>query len=247
MFDELVLELQQTLKKDIEAIHVASSDPEEQHAYDRLMAVAENAPEFLIIFGEPWLDPKSISNDTLDILKCCARIHLYARILDDAIDENSPCYRKNLLRAQPIFWDVVQRIGFSSSQCLAQQAIELVVETVNAVQVDDLISCPAKWGEKNHHLLLLPLLLSKNNNAYQTCKDGLSSLIALVQAGDEWRQGEFAQEAIRKEFFLFLSNCLNEKMLIAMKNNGWHVATERIVWNAHQLLDVLSDIKYDGK
>lgn len=241
MDEVLIADLQQQLRADIKRIHQPDGSETSRHAVCRLELVAEHSPAFICLLAEPWLRP-NITGQQRDLLTDCARIHLYARVLDDAIDEADPVHRQNLLRAQPLFWQVVQRIGAAVSEPVAQQAVALIEETVAAVQIDDRQRNPNCWGAKNHHLLLIPLLLSGDSPAYRDCRAGLSTLIALVQAGDEWRQGEFDSdsERLQANFLAFLTACLDVAQLESLARHGWQGAAERIVWNARQLLDSLS-------
>ncbi len=238
MDEALIADLQQLLRADIQRIHQSDGSEISQKAARRLELVAEHSPAFICLLAEPWIGA-DITDRTRGLMRDCARIHLYARILDDAVDEEGSVYRHNLLRAQPLFWEAVQNIGAAVPATVAGEAVRLIAETVSAVQIDDIERNPLYWGAKNHHLLLLPLLLSGNSPAYQACHRELSILIALVQAGDEWRQGEMNQTRLRSEFIKFLVDCLNTEKLAALSQSGWHASTERIVWNARQLFDVL--------
>lgn len=235
----VVIHLEQQLRETISRIHLPDSHSAARHAAKRLNEVAEHAPAFLAMLAEPWLEG-AVSDRTQQLLADCARIHLYARILDDALDENLPVCRQNLLRAQPMFWQAVQRIGSIVSDAVAQEAEQLIQQTVSAVQDDDLWRDPNHWGPKNHHLLLVPLLLSGNSAAYQACRSGLSNLIALVQAGDEWKQGDLADGSLQEALLVFLTHCLDTDQLATLKREGWPTAAERIIWNADRLIGVLS-------
>lgn len=239
MVEELISSLQRLLHADIQQIHLFDASIASESTVQRLQAVAEHSPAFMTLLAEPWLEPE-MSESTRIILIHCARIHLYARILDDALDENLSIHRQNLLRAQPMFWAAVQGISASVSKAVADEAVQLISETVAAVQIDDQHPNPLYWGAKNHHLLLIPLLLSGNSQNYQACRTELSTLIALVQAGDEWRQGELNHVQLHADFLIFLTDFLNIEKLAALHQNGWYGAAERIVWNARQLLNELS-------
>ena len=239
MIDNLIAVLQERLRADIAQIHVDDGTSTARSAERRLHAVAEYSPAFIAMLAEPWLSCNA-TPQTFCILEHCARIHLYARILDDALDENLPIHRNNLLRAQVLYWEAVQGLSTGTLAPFSQQAAQLIAETVVAVQVDDQKRTPQQWGAKNHHLLLSPLLLSGNSSAYQTCRAGLSILIALVQAGDEWRQGEIESPKVRKNFLSLLAACVEPEILVRLQQHGWHQAAQRIVWNARQLLNVLS-------
>ena len=239
MIDTFIDALQERLRADIEQIHVSDGSSTARSAERRLQAVAEHSPAFIALLAEPWLGSDA-TPQTLRTLEHCARVHLYARILDDALDENLPIYRNNLLRAQALHWEAVQGLSACTPAPLAQQAVQLIAETVAAVQVDNQQRTPLQWGAKNHHLLLSPLLLSGNSLAYQKCRAGLSILIALVQAGDEWRQGEIESPTVHRNFLSLLSASVEPEMLADLNQHGWHRAAQRIVWNARQLLNVLS-------
>lgn len=237
---DLIRRLEQQLHADIGRIHLPDSNHSARQASARLNAVADHAPAFLALLAEPWLGAAE-NERTAQVLGDCARIHLYARVLDDALDEGDAVYRQNLLRAQPMFWQAVQRIGASVSTAVAAEAVELIQQTVSAVQNDDLRCDPRYWGPKNHHLLLAPLLLSEHSAAYQACSSGLSNLIALVQAGDEWKQGVLVDAPLRGRLLEFITTCLDPEHLATLSRHGWQGAAERIVWNAEQLIGVLSE------
>lgn len=237
---DIVSRLEQQLSDDISRIHLTDNNVASRHAVQRLKAVAEHAPALLAVLAEPCLDGP-VSERTQQLLLDCARIHLYARVLDDALDEGLTVCRQNLLRAQPMFWQAVQRIGANVSATVAGEAEQLIYQTVSAVQNDDLCRDPQYWGPKNHHLLLVPLLLSGNSEAYQACRSGLSNLIALVQAGDEWKQGVLTDPTLRNRLLGFVTQCLDTEQLATLSRLGWQDAAKRIVWNADQLIGVLSE------
>lgn len=235
----LIDRLECQLREDIARIHLPDSHSAARHALQRLQAVAEHSPAFIVLLAEPWLDATP-SERTQRLLHDCARVHLYARILDDALDEDLAVCRQNLLRAQPLFWEAVQRIGANVSAPTADTAAGLIRQTVAAVQQDDLRRDPRLWGSKNHHLLLVPLLLSDDSAAYRDCEDGLSNFIALVQAGDEWKQGALEHAQLCGQLLEFITYCLDTGSLTRLDRHGWHSVAERIVWNAEQLIGVLS-------
>ncbi len=239
MIEDVVSRLRRQLTADVKRIHVSGHGASAAVALQRLQAVAEHSPAILGLLAEPWI-AGMVSEEVMAVLLHCARIHLYARVLDDAVDECLPVHRLNLLRAQPMYWEAVQGIGALASRDVSREAVQLVAETVAAVQLDDRRREPAQWGAKNHHLLLVPLLLSGGSASYRTCRAGLSTLIALIQAGDEWRQFELDELQRRDEFLSFLCGCLDNNMLGMLSAHGWRGAAERIVWNARQLLAALS-------
>ncbi len=237
MIPSLSRVLSDQLSADIQKIQPQAEGATARRALRRLQAVAEHFPAFLLLLAEPWIE-EAISGHTQAVLVHCARIHLYARILDDALDENLPIYRHNLLRAQTLLWQSAQALC-SGEAGLDAEALRLIGDTVNAVQSDDKQRSPAHWGAKNHHLLLAPLLLSGHSQAYQCCRPGLSTLIALVQAGDEWRQGEMLADEVRGEFLSRVPDMLEAESLASLRTHGWPGAAERIVWETRQLLNML--------
>lgn len=234
-----IANLRQQLHEDVGRIHVADNNSAARHAGARLAEVAEHSPAFIALLAEPWLG-ESMTARRAQLLRDCARIHLYARVLDDAIDENLAVCRHNLLRAQPLFWAAVQSIGASVSAPVSAEATRLIEETIAAVLVDDLRPAPGSWASKNHHLLLIPLLLSGDSPAYRACRPGLSSMIALDQAGDEWKQGVLESGPLRACLLEVVTASLDRERLADLQRHGWHRAAERIVWNAQQLIEVLS-------
>lgn len=225
------------LKEEIQHIQPFAEGAVAHRASRRLHAVAEYFPDFLALLAEPWL-VEPISDRTQTILANCTRVHLYARILDDALDENLPVHRLNLLNAQPMLWRAIHGLAIHAPELGAESAA-LIAETVLAVQRDDSRCTSHYWGPKNHHLLLAPLLLSGNGEAYLSCRAGLSTLIAMVQAGDEWRQGVLAAEVIRDDFLDHLPDLLDTQQLADLRLHGWSSAAERIVWEGRKLVTAL--------
>ena len=197
-----------------------------QRAGARLDALADAAPPILCMLAEPWQETIARQPHAREILHCCALVHLYARILDDAVDENLPCHRLALLRAQPLYWRTVARLGQLSS-LTADAGVQLVQETIEAVLEDDSMSSPKYWGAKNHHLLLVPLLLSGDAAAFSEARDFLSHALCLLQAADELDQGDttdadiflrLALETERRDMILHLAER-------GWKSLAWHLCT----------------------
>lgn len=237
MREKFEQELRSELLKAINSLEMPLSGFIAQRANHRLCDVAANFPPFLSLLTEPWL-LEPISADTRNTLIHCGHIHLYARILDDAIDENLPVYRQNLLRAQPMLWRSVQALGvrYPDMQCASEA---LIAEAVHAVTEDDRGPSPRHWGAKNHHLLLAPLLLSGDDSAYGAAKTGLSGLIALSQAGDEWSQGVIQSgrtiDALLRCFPIWLA----EPSIVALRQHGWHGAAHRLLHDGQELLGMI--------
>ncbi|MDQ7074852.1 MAG: hypothetical protein Q9O24_06790 [Gammaproteobacteria bacterium] len=202
----------------------------------RLQRVADKSPLMLIWLAEPWQNDNDNVND---FLFHCARIHLYARILDDAIDENLPVHRLNLLRYQPQFWAALGALAGDYSERWSHCS-ELITETVVAVEEETDGAAPATWGKKNHHLLLIPLLLAKNDADFLIHKEALSDFIWLMQAGEEWQQGVLNNAEIIHEVLLKIEAILASEEISKLMLAGWTRVAERMLWDCKNLLLVLS-------
>jgi hypothetical protein len=201
----------------------------------RLQAIADNAPLLLTALAEPWW-----KQDIDATLIHCARIHLYARILDDALDENLPIHRLLLLRAQALFWSSVVELAILYPQHW-QQSTQLIYETITAVEQDDNRAMTNVWGLKNHHLLLIPLLLSHDSERWQHGKTALSKLIWLMQTGDEWRQGTLKTLELKHQVLTEVGHIMNTETPQLLSQGGWCWAAERMLWESQQLLNSLAN------
>jgi hypothetical protein len=207
-----------------------------RQALARLQALVDAAPAFLLLLAEPWLDDEP--EDLLPTLLDCARIHLYARILDDALDESLPPHHIHLLRYQPIFWQTVASLAVRYPH-LQVQCAHLIEETVLAVEADDASQGPQHWGRKNHHLLLLPLLLSAGDGRYHHHRETLSALISLSQACDEWWQGELCPVVTDAVLAMF-PQWMDPQRLLSLHQAGWCLAQAHILREGQYLLDNLA-------
>ncbi|UJS24066.1 hypothetical protein [Thiothrix winogradskyi] len=227
--------LRKTLSDDIEKLMSdTQSGASAILARRRLQALADNSPLLLAWLAEPWW-----GQDIETTLIHCARVHLYARILDDALDENLPIHRLLLLRAQPLFWSSIGNLAIMHPQQW-QQSAQLIEETIQSVERDDEQAQPILWGMKNHHLLLIPLLLSDNNESFESSRAALSDLILLMQTGDEWKQGALKTKEIQYQVLAEIERILLNGTPQMLLQGGWHSAAQRVLWECEQLLAVLS-------
>jgi hypothetical protein len=120
----------------------------------------------------------------------------------------------------------------------------LITETVQAVSQDDHASDPRWWGAKNHHLLLAPLLLSANSEAYQAARSGLSALIAVSQAGDEWIQGVMNEPELAGLVLSHIPLWLDEATWLPLQQQGWTGAARQLLFDARRLIQRLSPISH---
>jgi len=233
---ELIQTLRTTLYQDIAALMPEPlSGASEILAHRRLQEVAEHSPILLVWFAQPWWSEAIAST-----LIHCARIHLYARILDDALDENLPIHRLLILRAQSLFWASVGELA-KQHHCHWQESTRLIHETIKAVEKNDAQSLPDTWGLKNHHLLLIPLFLSGDQANWQQSKTALSDLIWLLQTGDEWQQGLLNSNNIKHNVLKEVERIMTAQTPAILLQGGWNRAAERALWECEQLLTVLSN------
>lgn len=248
----------------------------ENLAFQRLTDVKENFPYFILFLIEPFFDymnsqqKQILKNSFLEICKIGTRIHLYARILDDALDENLAIHRFNLLNYQSIYFNNLLNIGkiFTTKNFSAEIQIEtskLLDETIIAIQQDNIHFSPEYLGKKNHHLLLIPLWLSalfdnvENNDNFQKkyikSRGNLSLFIAMSQASDEFAQYQIETQEDKNNFANFINSEFNsnknnnefennQQALTEFYNFGWKLATKRIVNNAKRFINFLTNIKY---
>lgn len=244
--DDLTNDLHKLLLDEVDQLLPAavstSGNAVARQARSRLLATAEHSPAFIIMLAEPWLvSPASVN--TRRILENCARIHLYARILDDALDENLPVHRQNLLRAQPMLWCAIHALSQHAPE-LGRESAALIAETIEAVRCDDINPDPDFWGAKNHHLLLAPMLLSRNGADYLTCRTGLSALISLVQAGDEWRQDVLKSSKISDALLEKIPALIDTEQLARLQSHGWVTAADRILLEGRKILHAIQSRRY---
>lgn len=248
----------------------------ENLAFQRLTDVKENFPYFILFLIEPFFDymnsqqKQILKNSFLEICKIGTRIHLYARILDDALDENLAIHRFNLLNYQSIYFNNLLNIGkiFTTKNFSAEIQIEtskLLDETIIAIQQDNIHFSLECLGKKNHHLLLIPLWLSalfdnvENNDNFQKkyikSRGNLSLFIAMSQASDEFAQYQIETQEDKNNFANFINSEFNsnknnnefennQQALTEFYNFGWKLATKRIVNNAKRFINFLINIKY---
>lgn len=232
--EQLIAELSACLHRDVDAFGTMPDTPTGKRTAQRLRAVAEHAPPFLYVLVEPLVDT-GCSMATMTTLIECARVHLYARVLDDVLDENLPLDRRNLLKAQPLFWRAVYTLG-TLHPAQSHTSSALIEATVRAVDIDDAQPSPDEWGRKNFHLLLAPLLISGDSASYRAALPGLSALIAVVQACEEYQQGRLRQPSARDALTSCLVSWLDVELITTLQQGGWRHAAVRLVRDGGALL-----------
>lgn len=161
---------------------------ESERGYYRTLAVAYSSPPIFTMLAEPWLSP--FGHFKLHILEQCAMIHLYSRILDDAVDEGESEMRKALLDAQTMLWQAAQALAAKKPR-LNRAAAHLIAQTcAAAANVDNPLQ---NWGAKNSHLLLAPLYLSGYSRLYKKIEPALRNALFFLQLQDELAQGAIGE------------------------------------------------------
>ena len=204
-------------------------------ALDRLLQVAEGFPPVLALLIEPWLDRLDKDPGLLQDVEDGIRVHLYARILDDAMDEGLPAQKAMLLAAQRLLWKAVAGITLRHPG-LQEKTLDLVRITLESVQREDLTGEVRYWALKNHHLLLIPMLCTDDGPGYRACEEGFSSLLAMLQAVEERAQGRFSDPRTTLDFYQSYASHLDPARLETLAAHGWRGAADRIVREARAAL-----------
>lgn len=231
--DRVAQQVADWLRADVDALGPMPDSATARRSRRRLLDLVDHAPAFMQILAEPLFGPGG--EDVGATFLACARVHLYARVLDDALDDNLPLDRRNLLRIQPLFWHAVHMLG-AQHPAQAQTAAALIHTTVEAVERDDAAARPAEWGRKNFHLLLLPLLLSGDSMAYREALPGLEAVIALAQAHEEAEQGRLNEPGVRAAVAGCLTQWLEPDHVDALQRHGWGSAASRLISDGEALL-----------
>lgn len=192
---------------------------------------------FSYSLSEPWL---LFHNDIIvqKTIHVCSDLHLYARILDNAVDECTLEEQEKLLQAQSMFWKIVSDLTMLYPD-LQQECRSLIDETVEAVIQDNRDPCPALWGRKNHHLLICPMLLSGNGKAYQDCKPALSLMLCLAQTVEELAQNGCPDRDMLSQILAQVT-AMPAHYVELLHTHGWTMAAERIVSDGQKILAFLS-------
>ena len=231
--DHVAQQVAEQLHADVDALGPMSDSATARRSRRRLLDLVEHAPAFMQMLAEPLF--AGVGKEVETTFLACARVHLYARVLDDALDDNLPLDRRNLLRIQPLFWHAVHMLG-GQHPSQAQAAAALIQTTVEAVERDDAQAHPIEWGRKNFHLLLLPLMLSGDSAAYRKVLPGLEAVIALAQAHEEVEQGRLHEPGVQAALLACLTQWLEPDRVDALQRHGWGSAASRLVNDGKALL-----------
>lgn len=210
----------------------------EKMALARLLALANASPAILLMLAEPWSSSLDIKAGVeREKLICCARLHLYSRVLDDAVDEGASWQKLALLRIQPLFFETVGRLASISPQ-LTAAATKIISSTIDAVIANDKKLSPDLWGQKNGHLLLIPLYLSENEEKFWSCRRHLLQALGLLQAWDEYQQGSLSEI---KEYCRIITTAMSEVNWLL--ENGWQLLAEKLCLEGKRLIGAMDNLE----
>ncbi len=202
------------------------------YALSRVEKTVYEAVDLVVQLAEPWLS----NSLTEKVIMHSAAIHVYARILDDALDEALPINRLLLLRGQAWYWEQIYALG-GLYPALQHETTALIQETILAVEKEEQYLTDNRrisldffiWAEKNHHLLLAPLLLSNNNKTYQKMRQTLRFFLVLLQAREELAQRQLDRSAFPALLHFLMNHFEKNTALLQLAEMGWPCLASRII------------------
>ena len=185
---------------------------------------------------EPWRgDPRAET-----VLEDCLLLHLYARVLDDVLDEGLPLHRTMLLRMQPLMWRSIQGLSLAAP-ALSGRMNALVDQEIQAVQTEHDGPRPEAWAAKNYHLLLAPMVLSNNDSSYQAAAPDLERFLLVLQAQEELEQLAPAwPEPAGPEVEQLLA-LVETEWVTRLSGAGWNLAVQRLLGELPLLISRLKE------
>jgi len=188
-------------------------------ARERQRKTVDAGVEAVTALTEPWRDHERAD----DVRRYALDLHLYARALDDAVDEGALVHRDQALRAQPILWHACAELAvIRPDRRRAAEAI--IAETVHAASPTRGGSEVRYWGLKNHHLLVGPLMLAPTLAEFDAVRDELSLGLWGLQANAELKDPLSAGDldALRR----FLREHEHAAAIAALRDGGWQRLAE---------------------
>ena len=162
------------------------SEPEDdlgKVARERQRKALDAGVEAIQSLTEPWTGAEGA-----DTVRAAAlELHLYARIFDDAVDEGHTVHRQQALRAQTVLWRSCTTLAIANPG--RRSALEgIIAVTVEAAAPHSGAGDVARWGKKNHHLLVAPALLAPTLDEYRRHATELSWGLWALQVSSELRE-----------------------------------------------------------
>jgi len=195
----------------------------EKLALNRINSSIKYGVPLLVDLIEPyWKHDKAYQ-----VTELCSYLHLYARVLDDAVDDALPVHRLNLLKIQPLFWNTVNQISLSFSE-KSNGVSGLIQETIEAV-IHEWQKCKIEtWGTKNHHLLAAPLLLSSSISEFEQHKSYLSDFLFILQTKEEILQMRLENADHKMAMLNNIEKLTSDEWIHALNRGGWKTLADRI-------------------
>lgn len=212
----------------------------EQWIFNRQMQTVKQGLQLLPCLIEPYRSHKHYESVFFHSLQ----LHLYARILDDAIDEGLPAHRLQLLKAQPLLLESVTTL-VSLFGGRKDSFLFLLHETVQAVEQE--WNNPAEfeqWGVKNHHLLIPPLLLAPSIDEFEKYKNVLSEFIFILQIKDELKQSSSSYK--KKQMLQSLISITESSWVESLRQGGWIQITDRLSNDLQELYNLFKLSELEG-
>lgn len=210
------------LEHRIEALWpIAPSIASEQRSWQRQHAAVHAAFPVIERLIEPW----NAHPQRETITRLTLSLHLYARILDDAIDEGLNIHRRMALRAQSIFAKSMVEL----TQCFDERAAgatSLIEETIAAN--DEVEATPELWGRKNHHLLIASWLAAPTSEEFDAIKPALSNYLLVLQAAEEMTQPQLDFSTRPRRIEATLTSLVEPGWIDTLYAGGWQAIAHDI-------------------
>lgn len=165
---------------------------------------------------EPWRMSPSHDDVAADLLA----LHLYARVLDDALDEGEGVHRLMALRAQPLLWRATTGLAL----CRPDRVAEMDTQICRVVAAAEPGADP--WA-RNAHLLLGPIALHVGSELLDLA--AVEQALALLQATEDLSDGTSPEgpiEALVRDL---------SAVLRRLRCAGWRTLADRVHLGAIEL------------
>jgi|ETNmetMinimDraft_26_1059896.scaffolds.fasta_scaffold33986_1 hypothetical protein len=203
-------------------------------ARERQRRALDAGVEAIQSLTEPW-DARG-SADT--VRGATLELHLYARILDDAIDEGGRVHRQQALMAQNLLWRSCTTLALASPG--RRTAVEgIIAETVEAAAPHSAAGSVARWGKKNHHLLVAPALLAPASADFDGLRTELSWGIWALQVSSELREQLSPADIAAIRDVLTAHN--HPAHIRALRDGGWSRLSEVYLIGVLQAIAVVRE------
>jgi hypothetical protein len=203
-------------------------------ARERQRRAMDAGVEAIQSLTEPWDDGEQA--DT--VRGATLELHLYARIFDDAVDEGGKVHRQQALAAQNLLWRSCTTLALADPGRRAPVQ-RIIAETVEAAAPHSSAGSVARWGKKNHHLLVAPALLAPTSTEFDGRRTDLSWGLWALQVSSELREELSAADiaAIRD----VLTTHDHPAHIRALRSGGWSRLSEVYLIGVLQAIAVVRE------